>query len=87
LHNDAELVARLTLQRLVVTENGVAAIYREMEFVAGFTEAFGDLLPRPGRDKIDVRNRVRTCPEIIESTFERVKYRFTTVQSYHMLWW
>jgi hypothetical protein len=30
---------------------------------------------------------LRTCPEIIESTFERVKYRFTTELSYHMLWW
>jgi hypothetical protein len=30
---------------------------------------------------------LRTCPEIIESTFERVKYGFTTELSYHMLWW
>jgi hypothetical protein len=33
----------LTLQRLVVTENGVAPVDREMEFVAAFTEAFGHL--------------------------------------------
>jgi non-homologous end joining protein Ku len=28
---------------------------------------------------------VRTCQEISESTFERIKYGFTTVFSYHML--
>ena len=31
--------------------------------------------------------QLRICPEIIESTFERVKYGFTTGLSYHMLWW
>ena len=30
---------------------------------------------------------LRACPEISESTFERVKYGFTTDFSYHMLWW
>src|SRR5271156_5806029 len=30
---------------------------------------------------------LRACPEITESAFERVKYGFTTVWSYHMLWW
>ena len=30
--------------------------------------------------------RLRTCQEIIESTFERVKCGFTTRFSYHMLW-
>ncbi len=30
---------------------------------------------------------LRACPEIIESTFDRVKYWFTTGLSYHMLWW
>ena len=30
---------------------------------------------------------LRTRPEIIESTFERVRYEFTTVRSNHMLWW
>jgi imidazolonepropionase-like amidohydrolase len=30
---------------------------------------------------------LRTCQEISESTFERMKYGFTTVSSYHMLWW
>jgi hypothetical protein len=30
---------------------------------------------------------LRTCQEIIESTFERVRYGFTTDLSYHMLWW
>jgi MFS family permease len=30
---------------------------------------------------------LRTCQEISESTFERIKYGFTTVSSYHMLWW
>jgi hypothetical protein len=30
---------------------------------------------------------LRVCPKITESTFERVKYGFTTEQSYHMLWW
>src|SRR5437667_2655101 len=29
---------------------------------------------------------LRACPEIIESTFDRVKYWFTTDLSYHMLW-
>jgi hypothetical protein len=29
---------------------------------------------------------VRVCQEIIESTFERVVYGFTTCLSYHMLW-
>jgi len=30
---------------------------------------------------------LRAWPEIIESTFERVKYRFTTEHLHHMLWW
>src|ERR1700722_5888864 len=30
--------------------------------------------------------RLRACPKITESNFERVKYGFTTAQSYHMLW-
>jgi diadenosine tetraphosphate (Ap4A) HIT family hydrolase len=30
---------------------------------------------------------IRACPEISESTFDRVKYWFTTLNSYHMLWW
>src|SRR5271168_4294997 len=30
---------------------------------------------------------LRTCPEISESTFDRVRYGFTTEFSYHMLWW
>ena len=30
---------------------------------------------------------VRACQGIIESTFERVKYGFTIVMSYHMLCW
>src|SRR5438270_6632215 len=43
---------------------------------------------RPGCSRADtVRAVIRTCPEIIESTFERVKYRFTTEYLYHMLWW
>ena len=29
---------------------------------------------------------LRICQEITESTFERVRYGFTTVCSYHMLW-
>jgi hypothetical protein len=33
------------------------------------------------------REILRACPKITESTFERVKYGFTTKQSYHMLWW
>jgi hypothetical protein len=37
--------------------------------------------PKPGCPEL------RTCPEIIESTFERIKYGFTTARSYHMLWW
>jgi hypothetical protein len=35
----------------------------------------------------DLRTQLRAWPEIIESTFERVKYRFTTEYLYHMLWW
>jgi hypothetical protein len=31
--------------------------------------------------------QLRACPEISESTFDRVKYWFTTLNSYHMLWW
>jgi len=30
---------------------------------------------------------LRACQGIIESTFERVKYGFTIVMSYHMLCW
>jgi hypothetical protein len=30
---------------------------------------------------------LRAWQEIRESTFERVKYGFTTMCSYHMLWW
>src|SRR6266446_2324008 len=32
-------------------------------------------------------NRVRARPEIIESTFDRVRYGFTTDFPYHILWW
>jgi hypothetical protein len=35
----------------------------------------------------DVKRSLRACPEITESAFERVKYRFTTEHPYHMLWW
>src|SRR5271167_1985693 len=38
----------------------------------------------PGRaDTVELR----MCQKINESTFERMKYGFTTVSSYHMLWW
>ena len=30
--------------------------------------------------------QLRARPEIIESTFDRVKYGFTTVSTYHILW-
>jgi dihydroorotate dehydrogenase (fumarate) len=30
---------------------------------------------------------LRARPEIIGSTFDRVKYGFTTIFGYHMLWW
>jgi hypothetical protein len=30
---------------------------------------------------------LRARPEIVESTFDRVKYGFTTSFQYHMLWW
>jgi hypothetical protein len=30
---------------------------------------------------------LRACPKITESTFDRVQFWFTTVFSYHMLWW
>ena len=29
---------------------------------------------------------LRTCQEIIESTFDRANYGFTTIVSHHMLW-
>ncbi len=29
---------------------------------------------------------LRACPEIIESTFDRAYYSFTTDLPYHMLW-
>ena len=31
------------------------------------------------------RQGLRACQEIIESTFERVEYRFTTKSAYHIL--
>ncbi len=31
--------------------------------------------------------RLRARPEIIESTFDRVRYGFTTDFPYHILWW
>jgi hypothetical protein len=30
---------------------------------------------------------LRARPQIIESTFDRIKYGFTTILSYHILWW
>jgi hypothetical protein len=30
---------------------------------------------------------LRARPEIIESTFDRVRYGFTTDFPYHILWW
>ena len=30
---------------------------------------------------------LRNCQEIIESTFDRANYGFTTIVSHHMLWW
>ena len=31
--------------------------------------------------------RLRPRPQIIESTFDRVRYGFTTIFLYHILWW
>src|SRR5439155_8151518 len=58
LYDDAELMRGRRLQRLAVTENGVAAIDGEMQLVAAVAEALGDLLPRPGGDGIDVGDGV-----------------------------
>ena len=33
------------------------------------------------------RGALRACPEISESTFDRVNIGFTTVCSYHIWWW
>ena len=54
-------MGRRCLLRLAVAENGVAAIDAEMQFVPAVAKAFGDLLPRPGGDEIDVRDRVRVA--------------------------
>jgi hypothetical protein len=35
----------------------------------------------------DTPVQLRARPEIIESTFDRVRYGFTTDFPYHILWW
>jgi hypothetical protein len=42
----------------------------------GFRRSFGEE---------QIEDRLRACQEIIESTFERVEYRFTTKSAYHIL--
>src|SRR5215467_12500204 len=61
LYDNPELMGGRRLQRLAVAENGVAAVDSEMQFVAAVAEAFDDLLPSPGRDKIDIRDGVRVA--------------------------
>jgi len=39
----------------------------------------------PAGDELDPMDVLRTWPEIIESTFDRVKYEFTTASAYHIL--
>ena len=51
-------MGRCRSQGLAVAENGIAPVYGEVQLVAAVTEAFDDLLPRPGSDEIDVRDRV-----------------------------
>jgi ubiquinone/menaquinone biosynthesis C-methylase UbiE len=34
-----------------------------------------------------VYHHLRARPQIIESTFDRVRYWFTTILPYHILWW
>jgi hypothetical protein len=58
--------------------------YRRREIVIDRDIAFGDLFRTEAdeADRLDLEPRpllLRTCPEIIESTFERVKYGFTTL--------
>ena len=33
------------------------------------------------------REDLSARPQIIESTFDRVRYGFTTIFPYHILWW
>jgi hypothetical protein len=44
--------------------------------------AYAQLAPQRASDLVTLR----ACQEIIESTFERVVYGFTTCLSYRMLW-
>src|SRR5215813_2126380 len=47
-----------------------------------------DYHDQPQRLARPIRSTLRTCQEIIESTFERVKFLFTTTtRAYNMLWW
>ena len=51
--------------------------------VIGFLDIGG---PDPAnRFQAAFRQGLRACQEIIESTFERVEYRFTTKSAYHIL--
>jgi predicted DNA-binding transcriptional regulator AlpA len=37
--------------------------------------------------RVCTASQVRPRPQIIESTFDRVRYGFTTIFPYHILWW
>src|SRR5258708_2200653 len=59
------------------SENGVIVL----------ADSLSDLSYTVNKDCTGTYEVLRACPKITESTFERVKYGFTTEQSYHMLWW
>jgi hypothetical protein len=66
--------------KIVDAPLALAEMFQQLEPM-GVGERLGDL------GKTGEYALLRACPEITESAFERVKYRFTTEHPYHMLWW
>src|ERR1700730_18602221 len=62
VHDDAELMRRRGFQRLQLAQNGIAAIYREMQLPAALAELFDRLPARPGDDLVDMGDRIGVAP-------------------------
>ena len=89
---NSEVINRLSREIADFPDRGKVAARQGFEIVSSLTEAdrakaVEAMLTSFERGGGSIDPQLRACPEITESTFDRVKYGFTTGFSYHMLWW